>query len=246
MKMMSKRYIGIALLILFASAFAVYPMGQWASQYRREPSRFYRRKAIIVKLGYFMPDGQSDLWEYNSELLTVSPQDFNGLSLEAEFSAMTGNYLEFALGFGYYDSVHYSEYRDYLDSEGYPIEQQLSLRITPITFTFKGLPLGRKINSTIVPYVGGGFGVYLWRYDEIGDYIDFTDFTIWPTAFESSGADLGFHLVAGAEIPIGSQLGAVVEVKKTYIKGKLSGDFVGFERFDLGGLMLNFGVSYRF
>jgi len=243
--MKGKKYMGIVLFILFAIAIAAFPREHQIRRYRRPP-RFGMKNAITVKLGYFMPAGESDLWEYNSELLTVSPSDFNDFSLEVEFSSMAGRFAEFALGFGYYQATHYSSYRDYVDSEGNPIEQQLSLRIIPITFTFKGLPLGRKRGMSVIPYLGAGFGIYFWRYEEVGDYIDFTDMTIWPTAFESPGSDLGFHLVAGAEIPVTNQVGVIIEIKKTYLKGKLSSDFVGFERFDLGGLALNFGASYRF
>ena len=56
--------------------------------------------------------------------------------------------------------------------DGTEIEQQLKLRIVPFTATVRVLPLGR--NAAVQPYVGGGIGLFNWRYSETGDFIDFS------------------------------------------------------------------------
>ena len=63
-------------------------------------------------------------------------------------------------------------YDDYVRPDGSEIEQQLKLRIVPITATVRVLPLGR--HAAVQPYVGGGIGIYNWRYSETGDFIDFS------------------------------------------------------------------------
>jgi len=243
---MKRSIVGIALLVLLIPTIA------GANQVR---FRGYLDNSIGIKLGYFMPNGKSDLWDYNAEYLTMSVEDFNRTSVGIELNFGVNNYLDIGIGVDFYRGSIPTEYRDWTDEFGYPIEQTISLRIVPLTFTAKILPLGRwrvpgprerRTLNSVIPYVGGGVGLYFWRYEEVGDYIDFYDMTIYTTFFLSKGTDVGFHLLGGVEIPIGSNWSVTAEMRYNIIKGPLSADFVGFEEFDLGGITASGGFLFRF
>ena len=65
-----------------------------------------------------------------------------------------------------------SVYRDFVNTNGAEIAQDLKLRIVPFTATVRFLPIGR---GGVEPYVGGGLGVFNWRYSETGEFVDFSD-----------------------------------------------------------------------
>lgn len=243
---MKRTVLGMVLLVLLIPTIAV------ANQVRY---RGYLDNSIGIKIGYFMPHGKSDLWDYNAELLTMSVEDFNSTSVGIEFNFSLNNYFDISFGADFYRRSVPTEYRDWIDEEGYPIEQTISLRIVPLTFTAKFLPLGRwrvpgprarRTQNIVIPYVGGGLGLYFWQYQEVGDYIDFSDLTIYTTLFSSKGTDMGFHLLGGVEIPIGANWSVMAEVRYNIIQGPLSADFVGFEDFDIGGITTSGGFLFRF
>lgn len=243
---MKRSLLGMMILVLLIPTIAV------ANQVR---DRGYLDNSVGIRLGYFMPRGQSDLWEYNAELLTMSVEDFNHVSVGLELNIGVSNYFDIGFGVDFYRHSVPTAYRDWTDEYGNLIEQAIFLRIVPLTFTAKFLPLGRwtvpgprerRTQNRIIPYVGGGVGLYFWQYEEIGDYIDFYDLTIYTTHFYSKGTDLGFHLLGGVEIPVGSNWSVTAEMRYNIIKGPLSADFVGFEDFDLGGITVSGGFLFRF
>ena len=73
-------------------------------------------------------------------------------------------------GIGIYSRTSPAIYRDFTHPGGAEIEQDLKLRVVPITATFRFLPLGHR--DAIVPYIGGGVGIYRWRYSEVGEFLD--------------------------------------------------------------------------
>ncbi len=63
------------------------------------------------------------------------------------------------------------------------------------------LPLGRQ--HGIEPYVGGGLGIFNCHYSEAGDFIDFSDNSIFSDKFVGSGTATGPVILGGVRIPIG-------------------------------------------
>ncbi len=243
---MKRSALGLVLLVLLLPTIAV------ANQVR---FRGYLDNSVGIKLGYFMPHGKSDLWDYNAEMLTMSVEDFNYTSVGVEFNFALNNHFDISLGVDFYRRSVPTDYRDWVDEYGYPIEQSLSLRIIPLTVTAKFLPIGRwrvpgprarRTPNRVIPYVGGGVGLYFWEYQEVGDYIDFYDWTIYTTSFYSKGTDIGFHLLGGVEIPVGANWSVIAEMRYNIVNGPLSADFVGFENFDLGGITAAGGFILRF
>ena len=211
--------------------------------------------SISFRVGYFYPSGGSDIWELNTYDFTYEVADFNHYIVGFEVNWFATRFITLGLGIDIYSRTVGSEYVDYVDQYGDPIFQEFSLKIIPVTATVKFMPLGNgspgyrgRRGSPIVPWVGGGVGVYPYTYEEYGSFIDFTDMYIFEGHFitEESAAAFGFHVAGGIVAPMGFDWDVFGEVRYAYVEGDLGDDFLGFEPIDLGGLSVFFGASYRF
>ncbi|HSC26751.1 MAG TPA: hypothetical protein VLD67_05730, partial [Vicinamibacterales bacterium] len=126
------------------------------------------------------------------------------------------------------------------------IVQDLKLRIVPITGTIRFLPIGRR--AAVVPYVGGGIGVFSWRYSETGEFIDFTDNSIFRDQFTSTGTDVGPVILGGLRAAVGDAAWIGGEIRWQQADGNTGGLPEGFlgEKIDLGGWTTSFTVHFRF
>jgi opacity protein-like surface antigen len=128
--------------------------------------------------------------------------------------------------------------------------------ITPFQLSVKIAPLGRK--QKIIPYIGGGVGVYLWSVRLFGDVVDFSDewfdsefevdiYPIFSTdAREENKLKVGFQGFAGIMIPLANRLSLEAEFKYNYAMADFTEGFEGFERFDLSGYQISIGMNYWF
>jgi opacity protein-like surface antigen len=135
------------------------------------------------------------------------------------------------------------------------VSHVFNVSITPIQLGIKFTPFGRK--SKIIPYVGGGVGLYLWNVRLYGDLVDFDDpveftdgsigFPIYETnAREENKFKVGYHAFGGVMVPIANRISADLEFKYNFVKGNFTEAFVGFEPFDLSSYQISLGVNYWF
>lgn len=171
--------------------------------------------------------------------------DFNGASVGAEWLVGIGRHIEAGAGIGFYRRTVPSIYADLTRRDGSEIEQDLKLRIAPITATVRFLPLGR--GERFEPFIGGGVGVFSWRYSETGDFVASND-DIFRARFVESGNDVGAVILGGLRYFSDPWLGGV-EVRYQRAEGTLptEGDnsFLG-GKIDLSGWTTNFTVGIRF
>ena len=97
-----------------------------------------------------------------------------------------------------------------------------------------------------VPYLGAGIGVTYWEYEEVGDFVDPADSTIFYGRFIDSGTDFETHVLAGLELPVNDRFTFLLEGRYSWANASLGGDFSGFGDLDLGGFAAYFGMGYRF
>jgi opacity protein-like surface antigen len=133
-----------------------------------------------------------------------------------------------------------------------------SVSITPVQASIKLSPLGRR--ARIIPYVGGGVGLYVWSVKLQGDVIDFADewydidndVSIYPIyaydARDESKFAIGFHGFAGISVPVANRISLDAQFKYNVAKGSFSetGGFEGFEDFDLSAYQISIGLNYWF
>jgi opacity protein-like surface antigen len=216
------------------------------------------RHAIGFSFGYFFvtsAEGRAsgtpeDTILANLDDLAFEVNDFNNVTFGGEYLFGINDYLEAGVGVGYYQKTVNSVYANFVNTHGSEIEQDLKLRIVPVTATIRFLPVGRT--GPVQPYVGGGIGFFNWRYSEIGDFVDFdnnnTVFSNRSDPFIADGTAVGPVLLGGVRFPVGDALtfgGEVRWQKATGDTGGLSAGFLG-EKIDLGGTTVNFTIHFRF
>jgi len=217
------------------------------------PSTSYAQQSLTLSVGGFVPKGESsrddnDVLVNNlcciENPLLFEVNDFRGGSINVEYVAGLGEFFDAGLGIGYYRHNVNSVYLDLVNENGTEIEQNLRLRITPFTATIRFLPLGHS--SAFQPYIGGGIGVFNWRYREQGEWVDPVDSSIFHGSFVGNGTATGPVVLGGIKFPVGPwAIGG--EVKWQDAKGDLPADqeFAG-SQIDLGGFTYAATFSVRF
>lgn len=222
------------------------------------------------KVGYFLPRAQSDLWETEFENMDFVKGDFQNtnfcfayeyfLSRELSLVLSIDGYTKNKVGI-YKDYVGYADpdgdwaYPDNYEGEFYPTHN-FNISITPVQCSVKLTPMGRK--GKIIPYVGGGLGLYLWNVRIQGDLIDFSDpwydldeeveiYPIYPTdAREENKISIGYNVFGGIMVPVANRISLEAEFKYNKAQGNLTDAFEGFEPFDLSGYQITIGLNYWF
>ena len=208
------------------------------------------RQSVSLNLGYFAtpPEdarGVGDVMVENLNFLLFDLRDFNGAAVSGDWLVEFGDFLEAGVGVGYHKRSVPSVYSDFVDSDNTEISQDLKLRVTPLTMTVRFLPFGRR--SAVQPYVGAGVGVYNWRYAETGEFIDFSDDSIFRGSYVDKGTDVGSVFLGGVRVPVGDVLAAGIEFVYQNGKGTLdsSKGFLG-DTVDLSGWLTQFTLRVRF
>jgi hypothetical protein len=213
------------------------------------------RNAISLTFGGFFPtsedrripddalDALDDVLVANREVLAFEIDDFRNVTFGAEYLFGLGDFLEGGIGAGYYQKSVPSVYRDVTYGNGSEIEQDLKLRIVPVTATIRFLFLGR--DAPVQPYVGGGIGIHNYRYSEVGDFVDFRDDSIYSARFVETGTAVGPVLLGGVRLPVADTVSIGGELRWQKASGDLNDDFLA-EKINLGGTTANFTIQFRF
>lgn len=208
------------------------------------------QQTVNFTVGFFtLPDAGSrnddDVLTANRTFLDFDIKDFNGVTYGGEWLFPIGRFIEGGAGVGFYSQSVPSVYNDFLANDGTEIEQDLKLRIIPVSFTARLLPLGQ--DSPVQPYVGGGLGIFNWKYTERGDFINFgtPGLIIEPGTFEASGSETGPVFLAGVRFGGTTGFTAGAEIRYQSAEGELSNDFAA-QKIDLSGWTYQATVGVRF
>ncbi len=210
---------------------------------------FAQQQSLNFSVGLFAVRGEDarvegDALVVNRDLYLFDFKDFNGPSIGADYLVGLGDYFEVGAGIGYTSRAVDTIYDDFVRPDGTEIEQQLKLRVVPMTATVRVLPLGHT--TPFQPYIGGGIGIYNWRYSETGDFVNFSVVgqPVFRESYAASGTSIGPVAVFGLRFPVGN---AIVGGEMRYQKaeGDLDErDFLG-PKIDLGGLHYSATVGFR-
>ncbi len=202
------------------------------------PATSFAQQSLNVYVGGFVPKGEDardrqDVLRNNLDFLAFDIKDFNGGTAGAEYLVGLNEFVDAGLGVGIYKRTVPSVYANLVNRNGAEIEQDLKLRTVPFTATVRFLPLGRS--GGLQPYIGAGVAVISYRYSEAGEFVDFTDKSVFRDSFAGSGTATGPTVLGGVRVPLGAwDLGAEVRWQKA--KGDLAAG-LGFsgDVIDLGG-----------
>jgi hypothetical protein len=216
----------------------------------RQVSSSEHKQAIGFTLGGFFPRGEDsrvddDVLFRDLNDLVFEVKDFKGASVSGEWLFAAGDFLEAGVGVGFYKRTVPSVYRDFTNANGSEIEQNLGLRVVPVTASIRFLPIGR--GKAVEPYVGVGIGAFNWRYTETGEFVDTSDSSIFPARYIAKGWAAGPVVLGGIRIPFADvwDIGGEVQFQRA------TGDIdpgIGLlgDKIDLGGLHALVTMHVRF
>lgn len=215
---------------------------------------FRPRATIGVRGNWHMASAGSDLYDFVTDQLTLEKSNFNAASLGVEVGVNLTPRLDVVAGLDLNRSKTPSEYRRFIDNRGLPIEQTTELSQVNFTGSVKLaiLPKGRQISRlawiprTMVPYVGAGGGVGRYRFEQVGDFVDFQDNDIFADVFTSKGWAPTAHAFGGLDIQVFSRMLMSVEGRYAWSQAALGRDFIDFDPIDLGGLKVGVGFHLVF
>ena len=213
------------------------------------PSTAAAQQTINFSLGLFTPRGEDarvegDVLNANRTFLFFDIDDFNSASIGGEWLVPFNEFVEGGAGISFSRRTVPSVYADFTDNFGNEIEQDLRLRLIPVSFTVRALPLGQS--NSFQPFIGAGLAVINWRYAEFGDFVDFgvPGLPVFPASYVATGTATGPVVLAGLRYG-GETFTAGGEIRYHHARGDLNSDFAG-NRIDLGGWTYNFTMGFRF
>jgi Outer membrane protein beta-barrel domain len=210
-----------------------------------------------VSLGYFAPRGEDsrvsgDVLNANRcidttflcEPLLFEVDDFGGLTIGGEYLIGIGKYVEAGVGVGFYQQTVPTIYEFVTRPDDTEIDQDLKLRIVPLTATLKFVPTGR--DASFQPYIGAGIAALFWSYSETGEFVDAVTSEIFRDSFTADGTEVAPVIFGGLRAPVGASMMLGGEVRYQKADAELPvDDFLG-DRLDLGGLTFQANLTWRF
>lgn len=209
------------------------------------------RQQIVFNVGYFSVKGEDsrvddDVLVVDRESLLFDIKDFNGATFGGEWLFGLTDYVEGGIGVSFYQRTVPSIYANVTHADEREIEQDLKLRMVPVTATVRFLPLGR--GGSVEPYVGGGVSLINWRYSEVGEFVDFSDDSIFRSRYTAKGNQIAPVLLAGLRAPVADVWTIGGELRWQWAEADTDPEDTGLlgSKLDLGGWSANFTFGFRF
>ncbi|HUR21109.1 MAG TPA: hypothetical protein VMZ90_09900 [Vicinamibacterales bacterium] len=192
--------------------------------------------------------GSDDVLVEDLNTLAFNVKDFRGGQVFGEWNITFDDRVELSFGAGFYKRTVPSVYRDFVDIDLTEIEQDLRLRVIPVSAVVRFLPFGRA--GQVQPYLGGGVAALNWKYSETGEFVDFdNNNAIFDDHYVKSGTVLAPVVLGGLRMPINGDVYALnAELRYQWGKGNTGGFENGFlaDKINLGGLNFTLGFQVRF
>lgn len=203
-------------------------------------------QSVRLRLGSFRPEGDSRYWDDKALEFTGKASDFEDAIGGVDYQLALNPHVALLFSGSSYEGQLRQSYLDFTDSRGDEISHQATLEIASLTAGVVFHLTGR--NAVIRPYLGAGGGLYAWRLEEDGRFIDRTPPppTIFRADSVAEGEAYGYYGLAGFEVPIGRSWGFFAEGRWHKVDDELTDDFSDFGTIDLSGRDVSAGVSYRF
>ena len=206
---------------------------------------------IGLHAGFARANAGSDIFTFVTNQLTLNRADFSSATVGGNFAVRLSGTNDIVFDVTYTSVARRSEFRDWVDQNNLPIQQTTSLRRVPVTASLKHYltPRGRSVGrfawipAARATYVGVGAGMMWYKFDQVGDFVDFQTLNVFPDEFESTAWTPVVHALAGIDISLSRYVGLTGETRYTWAKGPMGRDFVGFDRIDLSGLSVTAGFS---
>jgi opacity protein-like surface antigen len=198
--------------------------------------------------------GNSDVFDFSKERLTLGSNAFTGVSVGADLGIVLSDRFDLVLGVAHSRTSARSEFRRFVDQDDQPIEQTTGLARTPIGASVRAylVPRGREIGRfawvprRVAPYVGAGGGTMYYRFTQAGDFVDEESLDVFDAELRSSQWTVTAHGLAGVDFSLSPRVALNTEARYNWARANMSQDFSNFDRIDLSGLVATAGLTLRF
>jgi hypothetical protein len=209
---------------------------------------------LTFRGGWGLATASSDIFSFTTDNLTLNRRDFSSPTFGADLGFDILSRTDLVMSVGYAGVYRRSEFRHFIDNNHLPIEQNTRFLRVPLTvsvrqyLTTRGRSVGRLawIPARFSAYVGAGGGATYYRFKQAGDWIDFTDNSVFPATLQSDGWTPSAHVLVGGEWSLSARFSAVTEARYERAHATLSNDFTNFAPIDLSGFSTTAGIAVRF
>jgi opacity protein-like surface antigen len=228
------------------------------------PDFRFKQPWVIIGMrgGWAINRTDSQIHDFLNEHLTLNQSDFGGGDFYSDFDGpafaldvgvRATSWMDVVFGFEVSGRSKTSHFRQFVEQNGDDIKQKTTLTQVPLTASLKLYPIGRGrqlgkyawVRSFAVPYVGGGLGATWYKLKQKGDFVDFTDLSIFEAELESDAWGFAKHVFMGIDFKITRNFGAVLEGRYYWAEASVKDDFKGFDRIDLDGARIMAGFNFR-
>lgn len=218
----------------------------WAGNQGSSRGTWGETQAWRLQIGVLEPRGESSYWDDLNFDFTGDADNFDDALVGLEYIRYIGDRLGVVASTSAFEGTSELSYRDFVDEFGNDIFHSTDLEMATLNLGLL-FHLARR-DSPIVPYVGAGGGLYWWRLEEFGDFIDFSVTTpeVFFDVFEEDGTTLGYYFQAGLEVPVARSVSVFAEGRWQRADDRLEGDFAGLGDLDLSGRTLSAGLTWSF
>ncbi|HKI94413.1 MAG TPA: hypothetical protein VJ992_03880 [Gemmatimonadales bacterium] len=208
---------------------------------------------LELRGGWNFARASSDIFSFVDSTLTLNKSDFNSLAGGAELGLRLNDRFTWLFDLGLDRTSHPSEFRDWVDQNNLPIQQRTTLTRVPLTVGVKAylLPPGRSVGdfawlpSRLAVYVGAAGGIMHYQFTQHGDFVDYTNSSIFTTTYSSGSWGAIGQVLGGAELGMTKHFALDMQARYTFGSAPMNNAFVNFNAIDLSGLQTTLGLSWR-
>jgi hypothetical protein len=211
--------------------------------------------SLALRVGYSGANAGSDLFSFVTNELTLRKGDFSSFAMGGDLSFAIHSRFDVMLSVDVDAMEKKSEFREWIDNDGNPIEQSTAFarQSYMVSAKYYLLPQGRSLGrfawvpARYVPWVSAGAGRILYNFSQNGDFVDFENNNkVFHDAFKSSKWGNSAHLTAGIDWSLTHRFALTSQARYLFGKAELEPDYSGFDPIDLSGLGLTAGLNIRF
>lgn len=220
------------------------------------------RGSVGVRSGWLFERADSNFFQFIQDELTIDKRALDSPALAVDAGVALSSRADVVFGFEFGSASTRSEYRNYVDNNRLPINQDTRLRQMNLSGSLKLAltPRGEEVSRlawvprTVTPYIGAGGGALWYQFHQTGDFVDFVDLSVFTDTFRSSGWTPSAHVFGGVDVKVARRLFLTGEGRYQWSHAEMTGDFYGQSRdsrsagprLDLTGFKITAGVNYIF
>jgi hypothetical protein len=213
------------------------------------------RMGLTLRGGYAGASAKSEIFSFVTRELSLQRKDFSSFAVGGDFAVTIRPRLDLVLSIDTDGMKKASDYREWQDNSGKPIEQstafsrQSYLLGAKYSLMPKGRSLGRFawVPARYSPWVSASVGRTFYSLTQDGDFVDFDNGNrVFRDSFKSSQWGTSAQLAGGIDWSVNQRWALTTQARYLFGKADLIEDYSDFGPIDLSGFGLSAGVTLRF